>query len=319
VIPVCGCGHPPERNASPAWLKAFQPANYAHSQHAPIFFLNCTHDFFGHLDTAEDLLARINVPTRRLYVPNDDHGLNEDARRSAAAWMAFHLKQHGILPPQPTFQNLPPASTTYYGTTDPHRRAVWRTISADDIESTANLFATVTYPKGFSFSTAVQHQELSPTPPKTNATLYDPAVDGTDPLFLRWEYGNLSLHQPASATPQITDQGLQLRPTPKCFTVFLRNDILPPDPCTGLSLFLHSEKKCKVTLHLFTHPDINDNARWSHTKILSPSTDAQSLHFNFSDFTPADSQAAPLSPEDIHILKLEITSGKIRLQKISWY
>ena len=39
--------------------------------------LNGTHDFFGHLETSEDLLKKVGPKARRFYVLNEDHGLNE--------------------------------------------------------------------------------------------------------------------------------------------------------------------------------------------------------------------------------------------------
>ncbi len=302
AIAAYGCGLAPERDASASWRAAFQPLTVAHTQHAPILHLNGTHDFFGHLDTAEDLLRRVGTKARRLYVPNEDHGLNETARACAYAWLARHLRGDGSIPPEP--DDAPAPHKQFYYAPNPDRSAVWRTVSGATSPATGRWFATETHTDGLAISSPIHDIAHDPTPARVD--LWSADVDGLDGLFLRWELDNLRVHAPATAQLIRGEKGIHLDPPRNRFTFFIRTDAIPPADTAGLKIALDAPCDTTVQLALFTAPEIADAHRWDAPSVTCRQTGRQELTAQFGDFAHTEGTHTHLPSEHLRVVRLEV-------------
>jgi hypothetical protein len=304
VVPVYGCGYlPPDTERWPAVL---EPATYAERQHGSVLHLNGTHDFFGALRTAETLMTMLRIPARRLYVPNEDHGLNEEARRCLIAWLDLHLKGDGRLPDPPDPEH--PRARRYVS-----RGGIWRRADAGP------GFATVRHANGLAFSTPVTGQD-GPAP--SRAWLYDAATDGLDGLFLRWDYNNLQVHQAAEAQLCLREaEGramLAMEPALPALGAFLRVD--PPRDAslpTVLRVELLAPADATFTLDLFTSERVGEAHRWRHAPLPAQAV----LHFNLADFAPVAGEARVLDPGEIRLCKFRLESsedGALGVMRIAW-
>ncbi len=304
VVPVYGCGYlPPDGER---WPEVLEPATYAACQHGSVLHLNGTHDFFGALRTAENLMSKLRVPARRLYVPNEDHGLNEEARRCVSAWLDLHLKGDGRLPPPPDPES--PGASRHVS-----RGGIWRRADAGP------GFATVRYDGGLAFSTPVSGLD-GPAP--SRAWLYDAATDGLDGLFLRWDYDNLQVHQAAEAQLCLREaEGramLATEPALPALGAFLRVD--PPRAAslpTALRVELLAPADATFTLDLYTSERVGEAHRWRH----APLSAQDALHFNLADFAPVAGEARVLDPGEIRLCKFRLespSSGPLGLHRFGW-
>ena len=74
-----------------AWLALFNPCHYARRQHAPVLFLDSTNDFFGWLNTARLLFARLDDRHRAAFVPHLNHSIGH-LNPTLKAWLHAHLR-----------------------------------------------------------------------------------------------------------------------------------------------------------------------------------------------------------------------------------
>jgi dienelactone hydrolase len=306
AVPVYGCGLDATRCPPPAWRKHFNPIQHAATQHAPVFHLNGTHDFFGKLADAEALLRRLKVPAHRLYVPNEDHGLNESARRAVARWLEATLA--GTSLPQPRLGRA--FQGTLHQAQGPLTECIWRSRphSGGALPAEGHLYGTAHYPDGFACSTPIRVATDSRRP-RPSRILFDPARDGLDPLYLRWDYQNLQIHRQADAQLAIYPDGIGCDSPQPGLTLFLR--CTPHPRAIGIVLHASNPLPVNVELEIGTH---------IHPRLHFP---AGTIHFRFDFANFQHPQDIPLTSRDLRVLRLRLLSAPpkpapLRLGRIDW-
>jgi len=98
---ACGSDFDPEDEDQRLWSFCFSPYQYAAIQNGPMLFLNCTNDFFGWMDTAEELFAALNDRHALAFCPHFNHHLDEDVSLNLYEWLATHLNGDGSWLPRP--------------------------------------------------------------------------------------------------------------------------------------------------------------------------------------------------------------------------
>lgn len=256
AVAAYGCGRAADVEMSDSWRAHFQPETVAATQQAPILHLNGTHDFFGHLQTAEALLAKVGGKGRRLYVPNEDHGLSDAARQAAWAWLDRLLRGEGDVPPEPPVQSGPGRRVYAAGSLD--RADVWTEVSSGKLPEAGAVFVTETYADGLQLSSAVR--VFAPVPQMPKPQFWEVARQGSDGWFLRWGQENLRLHDLASAELTVTDHGLAFEPGGPEFSAFFRvgGGLLPES--TGLELTLFADRGAEVRIRIYGQPEIEEAA-----------------------------------------------------------
>ncbi|MCC5843609.1 MAG: dienelactone hydrolase family protein [Verrucomicrobia bacterium] len=296
AIAVYGSGRAANVAMSDSWRKNFQPESVAATQHAPILHLNGTHDFFGHLETSEALQHKIGPKARRLYVPNEDHGLSDAARRSAWAWLHRLLCEDCDIPTEPDIRPAP--GKRFFHARSMDRRAVWRERSdIADLPESGCLFATETHPDGLAFSSPVHCG--SPRPPEASTVLWDAGLHGTDGLFLRWEQENLAVHAPANAQLTADKNEVRFSPAAHPFRVFLRAEIPPGTPLERLSVTLTAPAKTRVQLQGFPGPEIEEASVTEFETRTCERDGSQTLTLN---------PLTPPSPDGLTVFRITLTS-----------
>ncbi len=101
AVPVYGCGLYSSYTTYPGWMECFHPDRWAHSQHAPLFHLNGTNDFFGSLEALETYWNDLPVEKRLGLSANEDHGLEESTKSFVRKWLDAKLIKPCPLPPVP--------------------------------------------------------------------------------------------------------------------------------------------------------------------------------------------------------------------------
>ena len=298
AIAVYGSGRSDSVTMSPSWRAHFQPESVAATQNAPILHLNGTHDFFGHLSTSEALLKKVGPGARRLYVPNEDHGLNDAARESAWAWLNRHLTGDGTLPPEPDIR--PATGKRFFHARSMDRTAVWREVPADGLPETGCLFSTESHPDGLTLSSPVRVLPPEPLPP--TPTLWDHTLHGTDGLFLRWEQDNLAIHAPAKARLVSGEQGVTFSPPVPSFQVFLRCEPTPATSHEPLHLTLTAPAGTRIRLRAYAGPEINEDTAQDYPEQVCDRNGPQTVRF-----TP--NQEAP--PNARGVLSLQLLTDPI--------
>jgi len=270
AIPVYGAGFAPKAENHAAWHDALHPDHYAEHQQSPVLHVNGTHDFFGHLDQSERMLSRCSSDHRRIYVPNEDHGLNDPARHSALAWLRQHLQASASAEPEPRLElkdgqlhvEAPGArSLTLHSLRGSQREGVWksRPMSEQPINAPAEAdwaYVTANYGQGFSFSSS-----LLPLPPAS------PLSEPESPeLFHRWNYGNLVLHSDPSIKVLQDEQGWHCNRPDPILDLFLR---LPQDQPDWESLCLEwsAAAGSSIKLDLYTSAHLFPTSQLSHPRI----------------------------------------------------
>ena len=312
AIAVYGSGLAAGRSASASWRSSFQPESVAKTQRAPILHLNGTHDFFGHLETSEALLKRVGPAARRLYVPNEDHGLNEQARDCAFAWLQLHLNGEGALPAEP--DGNPGPGKRFFHAPDAGRRAVWREVAPENLPGSGRWFVTERHPGGLAFSSPVREGPPGSCPPASGPRprIWSAEFDGWTGLYLRWELENLSVHAPAIGHLHVKDGGVGVTPRRDRLCLFVRTDADCPDSAEGIAVKLSAPAGTSVNLSLFTAPEIAEAHRWNVAGKSCLASGEQTLFFAFSLFQPADQiQSAgegqnTFDPHSLCVLRLEM-------------
>ncbi|MBI2194291.1 MAG: acetylxylan esterase [Planctomycetes bacterium] len=105
AVPIYGCGgtlkrgsrcgpeFDPESQTQRAWNFCYNPFVYAESQNGPVLFLNGTNDFFGWMETAEELYSILPRRHSLCFSPHFDHHLDDGVSRNLLAWMEAHLRR----------------------------------------------------------------------------------------------------------------------------------------------------------------------------------------------------------------------------------
>lgn len=306
AIAVYGSGLSADRQASPSWLESFQPLNLANTQRAPVLHLNGTHDFFGKLDTSEALLKAVGPTVRRLYVPNEDHGLNETARACAHAWLDLHLRGNGDPPPEPDIS--PGPDKRFFHTASHDLRSVWREVSHGELPPTGRCFSTQIHANGLAFSSAVRN--ASPATHAPTNRLWDARADGLEGLFLRWELENLQIHTQATARLVLASRGVTVEPPQKRLCLFLRTDAAPPLDCNTLNLQVCAPVGSRVKVSIYNKPEIEDQNGFHAPEHLCGKEGLQEICLALSNFQPLAGNKAKVEPRDLHVLRLEFSNPK---------
>jgi dienelactone hydrolase len=96
-----GTDFDPENEEQRLWSFCFSPYQYAGTQSGPMLFLNCTNDFFGWMDTAEDLFDALDDRHALAFCPHFNHHIDEDVSTNLYEWLATHLNGDGSWLPRP--------------------------------------------------------------------------------------------------------------------------------------------------------------------------------------------------------------------------
>lgn len=115
-VAIYGCGairepgHPP-RTYTKAYegrwrvLESnFEPQNAGPFQKAPILYLTGLNDFFGWPRAGTRLLKTVTVPSRQVFSPGINHGVDPQAARTAYAFFDRYLKGGGALVKSPALE-----------------------------------------------------------------------------------------------------------------------------------------------------------------------------------------------------------------------
>jgi dienelactone hydrolase len=186
---------------------------------APVLFTDASDDFFARLDAAQKVMEAVNVESRRLISPNENHNMASTGwEATRLKWFDHYLKGGPQLAPAPTLSvktakggtkvtvKAPSATAGQliysYGSDAavdrcwfgiPMRKTVWGDFSAalprrDGVDIW--YFANADYPDGTTLSTPYA---VSKAPAASQAVttqpgdvLYDPSVDGPYPWYFSW-------------------------------------------------------------------------------------------------------------------------------------
>ena len=74
------------------WNLCLNPFSYAEHQSGPMLFLNSTNDFFGWMDTAEELYTILPKGHALCFSPHFNHHLDEGARCNLYPWLDTHVR-----------------------------------------------------------------------------------------------------------------------------------------------------------------------------------------------------------------------------------
>lgn len=103
-VAIYGCGgtlkwgngtgpdYDPDDEDQRTWNFCFNPFVYAELLHGPMLLLNSTNDFFGWMDTAEELYTILPPQHSLCFCPHFNHHLDEFTSRNLYAWIDKHLK-----------------------------------------------------------------------------------------------------------------------------------------------------------------------------------------------------------------------------------
>lgn len=213
AVPVYGCGFACTQETERLWFDHFHPDHFARTQHGAVLHANGTHDFFGKLRQAETILARVPVDRKRIYVPNEDHGLSDGAREMIWSWLRHYLQDGPVPPAEPVLEregqqvkaDAPGAGKVFLHTLNQNwEEDVWCTREVpvqewvDLPRGSGSAYLTARYPGGEELSSPVKilpgKQELQIPAPKP---------------FLKWETGNLVAHRHPGIHLVKTDEGFQ--------------------------------------------------------------------------------------------------------------
>ena len=86
-----GADFDPEDDEQRLWSFCYGPYAYAELQNGPMLFLNSTNDFFGWMDTAEDMFTALPSQHALSFCPHFNHHLDNDTQRNLPAWIETHL------------------------------------------------------------------------------------------------------------------------------------------------------------------------------------------------------------------------------------
>ncbi|MDP6506555.1 MAG: acetylxylan esterase, partial [Planctomycetota bacterium] len=74
------------------WNYCFNPFGYAGLLSGAMMLLNSTNDFFGWMDTAEELFSILPAHHSLCFCPHFNHHIDENTSRNLYAWIDAHLK-----------------------------------------------------------------------------------------------------------------------------------------------------------------------------------------------------------------------------------
>jgi dienelactone hydrolase len=185
---------------------------------APVLFTDASDDFFARLDAAQKVMEGVNVETRRLISPNENHnmaGTGWEATR--LKWFDHYLKGGPPLAAAPTLSVKTAGGATNVTVKAPSAAACQLIYSYgsdaavdrcwfgmpmhkmlfDDFSVALPIragvdiwyFANCDYRDGTTLSTPFAVSKAQATPavtPQTSDVLYDPAADGCYPWYFSW-------------------------------------------------------------------------------------------------------------------------------------
>jgi len=312
AVPVYGCGFPCPDESERAWFEAFHPDQYAKTQHGAVLHVNGTHDFFGRLQQAESILGRLSVDRKRVYVPNEDHGLSNGARETVWAWLAHYLQGGTPLPEEPTLEReglqvkarAPGAeSVTLHTLNHEWEEDVWidHEMSPDTARDlprgSGSAFLTAAYPGGLHLSSPVKilpgEPEIQAPPPQ---------------LFLRWETGNLVAHRHPDRKILQTPEGLKAEPVQPEMSFHLR---IPEQDQRGHHAFIlewTAPDAASLELNVVGQTGAKRvQTTWIHPRIHTVNRGRQRFTFAFENMVCTDPADGPALTEDTRIRSLRIS------------
>lgn len=249
-------------------------------------------------------MARLGPKARRLYVPNEDHGLSDAARTCAWTWLECHLFRDGAPPPEPDLS--PGPGKRFYHAPSLDRASVWREVPPARLPQTGCLFATETHPDGFCFSSPVRTG--TPEAPRGASILWDARRDGLDGWFLRWEQANLGLHDPATAQLTVGEAGVSFSPATADFCAFLRVDGRGLSEMSALCLTLNAPEGSRLRFQAYPVPEIDEEKAAVFDEQICRREGEQSVCF------PCPSE---MPTSDIRVLQLTVIPPAASLGRVS--
>ncbi|GEM_PF-2649930 len=311
AVPVYGCGFPCPDESERHWFEAFHPDHYAKTQHGAVLHANGTHDFFGNLRQAEALLGRLSVDRKRVYVPNEDHGLCDGAREAIWAWLAYHLQNGPEFPAEPVLNregqqvsaSAPGAeSVTLHTLNQNWEEDVWLDHemplgqSMEMPRGSGSAYLTATYPGGIQLSSPVKilpgAPELQPPSPQ---------------LFLRWETGNLVAHRHPGVHLLETGEGWKADPIQPEMSFYLRFPEADQRGHRGCTLEWTSPDASRLDIQIVGNSGAKHvQTTWVHPGIHTVKPGRQVFTVLFENMVCTDPVDGPRLSDDLQIRTLRV-------------
>jgi len=99
-----GSDFDPEDEEQRLWSFCYSPYAYTKLQSGPMLFLNSTNDFFGWMDTAEEMFTALPDQHALCFCPHFNHHIDNATQRNLPAWIETHLCGRGEWPQPPSLE-----------------------------------------------------------------------------------------------------------------------------------------------------------------------------------------------------------------------